>query len=214
MKKGWSISATEHSTVTSWGRENEFNMIEHYLECNKGSGIIACVLDSYDIYKAVNFVTAVLKHKIESDEYPTFVIRPDSGNPIDVIGNILEIMKQNGVAYKNNSKGYKVFDKYRIIWGDGICPKTINQILDFVISKGYSAENIAFGSGGDLMQKLDRDTCKFAIKCSAAKVNGQWRDVFKDPITDQGKKSKAGVLTSDDLQTVYLNGVVTCNQVF
>lgn len=214
IEKGWSIPATEHSTVTSWGRENEFKMIDNYLEVNKGNPIIACVLDSYDIYNAVDYITTgAFKDKVESDDYPTFVIRPDSGEPSFVLGQILGIMEKNKVAYKTNSKGYRVFDKYRLIWGDGIDPKAIHNILGGMLKLGYSAENIAFGSGGDLMQKLDRDTCKFAIKCSAAKVNGQWRDVFKDPITDQGKRSKAGLLTSDYLKTVYLNGEVTCNTV-
>ncbi len=199
---------TEHSTITSWGRENELQAIEHWLEINKGSPIIACVMDSYDIYKAVDYVTTTLKDKIESPEYPIFVIRPDSGEPVPVLTKILFLMEENKVGFKVNSKGFKVFDKYRIIWGDGITPKQILVILNFVISQGYSAENIAFGSGGDLMQNLNRDTCKFAIKCSAAKINGDYVDVFKDPITDHGKKSKAGVLTSPELQTVFLNGTV------
>jgi len=42
------------------------------------------------------------------------------------------------------------------------------------------------------MQNVNRDTCKFAIKASAIKVNGEWRDVYKDPITDPGKKSLRG----------------------
>lgn len=215
IKKGWSIPATEHSTITSWGRDGEFYMYKNYLEINKGNPIVACVMDSYNIYKALEFITSgEMKQKIESPEYPVWVIRPDSGEPINVIRQILDIMQDNKVAFTTNSKGFKVFNKYRIIWGDGINPKTIMQILNFVISKGYSAENIAFGSGGDLMQKLDRDTCKFAIKCSAAKINGVYVDVFKDPITDSGKKSKAGVLTSPELKTVFKNGVVTCNTVF
>lgn len=214
IKKGGSIPATEHSTITSWGKDNEYQAIEHWVEINKGTPIIACVMDSYDIYDSVHFATTALKDKIESVDYPVFVIRPDSGEPNFVIGEILKIMQKNNVAFKVNSKGYKVFDKYRIIWGDGITPKQILVILNFVLSQGYSAENIAFGSGGDLMQRVDRDTCKFAIKCSAAKVNGVWRDVFKDPITDHGKKSKSGVLTSPELKTVFKNGVATCNTVF
>lgn len=222
---GFSIPATEHSTVTSWGRENEFEMIENYLETYKDSPIIACVLDSYDIYKAVDFVTSgKMKEKIESNDYPTFVIRPDSGNAFKVIGKILKIMLKNNISYKINSKGYMVFDKYKIIWGDGITPERIKNILmqytgvnfrfkklpksfekilgyiyfeniekfDTIGIKGFSAENFAFGSGGDLMQNVNRDTCKFAIKCSAIKVNGQWRDVYKDPITDKGKTSLKG----------------------
>jgi len=192
---GFSIPATEHSTVTSWGKENEHRMIATYLENNKGNPIIACVLDSYNIYDAVNFVTSTLKVKIESPEYPIFVIRPDSGDQITVIGKILDIMEHNEVDYTINAKGYKMFNKYRIIWGDGVTPETINKILTFVADRGYAAGNMAFGSGGDLMQNLTRDTSKFAIKCSAVNINGVWQDVYKDPITDAGKKSKRGRLT-------------------
>ncbi len=215
VKKGWSIPATEHSTVTSWGKDNEYRMIDKYLEDNKGQPIIACVMDSYDIYAAVDYISSgERRSKILSDEYPTFVIRPDSGSPTEVIMRILGTLKDNNIPYTLNSKGYKVLTKYRIIWGDGIDPKTIMRILNVVISLGYSAENIAFGSGGDLMQKLDRDTQKFAIKCSAAKVKGEWRDVFKDPITDPGKKSKKGVFVSENLVTVFENGVIVCNTEF
>lgn len=200
---GYSIPATEHSTVTSWGKDGEFKMIENYLETYKSNPIIACVLDSYDIYKAVDFVTSgIMKKKIESDDYPVFVIRPDSGEPIEVITKILSIMRKNNVIYTVNSKGYIIFNKYRIIWGDGVTPLQINAILEefctnqnissFETVPTYSAENFAFGSGGDIMQNINRDTCKFAIKASAIKVDGKWEDIYKDPITDKGKKSLKG----------------------
>lgn len=194
---GFSIPATEHSTVTSWGREGEYAMITNYLEKSKGLPIIACVMDSYDVYKATDYVTTVLKDKIESDAYPTFVIRPDSGEPLEVIAGILDIMEKNNVSYTVNAKGYKVFDKYRLIWGDGITPETINAILTYVtVWRKYAATNIAFGSGGDLCQNVNRDTAKFAIKCSSATIDGKEIDVFKDPITDQGKASKKGRQTT------------------
>jgi nicotinamide phosphoribosyltransferase len=193
---GFSIPASEHSTVTSWGREKEYDMIENYVETYKGSAIIACVMDSYDIFKSVNFITSgKMKEKIESDEYPIFVIRPDSGNPVEVIGAIINIMEDNSVAFDVNEKGYKVWRKYRIIWGDGINMDTIKEILEYVTERGYSSDNIAFGSGGWLMQQHDRDTQKFAIKCSAIKVDGEIREVFKDPITDHGKRSKKGIIS-------------------
>jgi nicotinamide phosphoribosyltransferase len=205
---GMSIPASEHSTVTSWGRENEYKMIANYLETYKSSYIIACVLDSYDIYKAVDFVTSgAMKYKIESNDYPIFVIRPDSGDMMDVMIKILQIMNKNGVKKTRNSKGYVVFDKYRIIWGDGITPAQIDKFLTAVTKIGYSATNFAFGSGGDIMQNVTRDTCKFAIKCSAIKVNGEWKDVYKDPITDQGKKSLKGRIEGKDFVTVFHNGL-------
>jgi len=212
---GSSIPASEHSTVTSW--DNEFSMYEEYLEESKirGYQIIACVLDSYNIYDAVNFVTSGnMKQRIESDDYPVFVIRPDSGDPVTVINSILNIMEKNNVAYRLNSKNYKVFSKYRIIWGDGITPKTIANILYSAQQRGYAADNFAFGSGGDLMQNITRDTCKFAIKCSAAKVNGEWRDVYKNPITDPGKVSKRGLVTNPKMRPVYRNGELLINDSF
>ena len=57
---------------------------------------------------------------------------------------------------------------------------------------GWSANNIAFGSGGGLLQKMNRDTQKCAFKCSLATVDNKDIDVFKDPITAPGKKSKKG----------------------
>lgn len=192
---GYSIPATEHSTVTSWGRDHEFAMIDNYLETYKSCKIIACVLDSYDIYKAVDYVTSALKKKIESDDYPIFVIRPDSGDPIEVIRDILIIMVKNGVSRKLVGGKY-LFDKYRIIWGDGINYEQIDLILDCLTAAGYAPENIAFGSGGDLMQKLNRDTHQFAIKCSQAVVNGEHRDVYKDPATASSKRSKKGLLST------------------
>lgn len=191
---GYSIPASEHSTVTSWGKLLEFDMIMNYLEKFKGNPIIACVLDSYDIFNATRKVTSgEFKKKIESDEYPILVMRPDSGNAVDVVRQMLEICTQNNVAYTLNSKELKVMNKYRIIYGDGITPEVIAQIIEVAVEMGYAPDNLAFGSGGDLMQNINRDTCKFAIKCSSVTFeDGTTRDVFKDPITDQGKKSKKG----------------------
>nr|WP_315981873.1 hypothetical protein [Aliamphritea spongicola] len=59
--------------------------------------------------------------------------------------------------------------------------------------RGLSADNIAFGMGGELLQKVNRDTLNFAMKTSAVNIAGQWRDVYKDPVTDSGKRSKKAV---------------------
>lgn len=198
---GFSITATEHSTVTSWGEDREFDFYNNYLEINKNKPIIACVMDSYDIYKAVDFITSgEIKQKIESEEYPIFVIRPDSGKPLNVINVIINIIEENSVAFTLNSKGYKVWNKYRLIWGDGVTPEEIENILEYVTSRGYSSENIAFGSGGDLMQNINRDTLGFAVKCSSIELETEngivSRDVFKQPITDKGKVSKKGKVTT------------------
>jgi len=82
-----------------------------------------------------------------------------------------------------------------VIQGDGVNPDSIRLILERITHARYSADNIAFGMGGALLQKLDRDTQKFALKCSAARIDGKWMDVFKDPVTDHAKASKRGRLT-------------------
>jgi nicotinamide phosphoribosyltransferase len=100
------------------------------------------------------------------------------------------------IGTPKNMKGYKVLPKYfRLIQGDGNKNEdSIREVLHALLSNGYSASNIAFGMGGGLLQQVDRDTQRFAYKCSAATVNGQEIKVFKDPITDKGKRSKAGRL--------------------
>ena len=90
-----------------------------------------------------------------------------------------------------NGKGYRVLNHVRVIQGDGINPDTIRAILQRITGDGYAADNVAFGMGGALLQRLDRDTQKFALKCSAARVDGEWVDVC-DPVTDAGKTSKRG----------------------
>merc|ERR1712150_279588 len=81
------------------------------------------------------------------------------------------------------------------IQGDGINIDSLQIILQAMKDKGWGADNLAFGSGGALLQKLHRDTQKCTFKCSYAIVNGAGVDVIKDPITDPGKKSKKGRLT-------------------
>ena len=80
------------------------------------------------------------------------------------------------------------------IQGDGIDEQTIRQILGNLDVDGYSAENVAFGMGGALLQKVDRDTQRFAYKASAGLIDGAYRGIYKDPVTDPGKRSKDGVL--------------------
>lgn len=188
------VPATEHSTITSWGKKREFMFVDNFLEKYKRRAIIACVGDSYDIYNFTDKVTSgSFKQKIESSDYPTFVIRPDSGYAVEVINRMLDIMERNNAGFTINSKGFKVFNKYRILWGDGITMETMEDILSTMILRHYSTENFVFGSGGYLMQQHDRDTLGFAIKCSSIEFNdGTSIDVFKDPITAPNKISKKG----------------------
>lgn len=206
---GISIPASEHFTMTSWGKENEVEAYRNMLRQYRDSPVLACVSDSYDIYNACrNLWGDLLRDEVieRGKEGKLTVIRPDSGNPPEVVLECLKILEDRfGVT--ENSKGYKVLNHgVRIIQGDGVDYEVIAQVLGKARGAGFSASNINFGCGGALLQKLDRDTQKFAFKCSAVKVDGQWRDVFKDPVTDKGKVSKKGrlklVQNGDNVTTV------------
>lgn len=204
---GFSIPASEHSTMTSWEREGELdayaNMVKQFGEKGK---LFAVVSDSYDIYNAVsNIWGKELKEKVKQSG-ATLIIRPDSGEPREIV---LEVMKRTYEAFGGykNSKGYIVLDdSVRIIQGDGVDTEAIRDILEILKNEGFSCENIAFGMGGGLLQHPNRDTLKFAMKASAICVDGAWRDVYKDPITDSGKRSKKGRLSlTKEFETVRID---------
>ena len=192
---GFSIPAAEHSTITSWGRENEVEAYRNMLrQFARPGAIVAVVSDSYDIFHAIgeHWGRALKEEVIASGA--TVVIRPDSGDPVAVVHQCLELLEE-AFGHTVNGKGFKVLNHVRVIQGDGINPTSIRAILERVTSAGYATDNVAFGMGGALLQQLNRDTQKFALKCSAARVNGQWIDVYKDPVTDKGKQSKRGRMT-------------------
>jgi len=191
---GFSIPAMEHSTVTSWGRENEVASYRNMIKQNaKPGGLVACVSDSYDIFAACEKWGTELKQDV-IDSGATVVIRPDSGDPATVVNECLAILDKN-FGHTVNEKGFKVLNNVRVIQGDGITIQSIRSIIFTITMSGYSVDNVAFGQGGALLQIVNRDDQKFAMKCSAALVNGEWVDVFKDPITDAGKQSKKGRVT-------------------
>ena len=192
---GFSIPAAEHSTITSWGRDGEVDAYRNMLtNFARPGSIVAVVSDSYDVFNACeNLWGGELKQQI-IDSGATLVIRPDSGDPEAICVKVIKIL-DNKFGHTVNAKGYKVLNNVRIIQGDGVNENVIRSILGHYAVLGYSADNIAFGMGGALLQGIDRDTQKFAMKCSAAEINGTWVDVQKDPITDAGKKSKAGRVT-------------------
>jgi len=203
----YSVFATEHSTTTAnadGSTKKEIVFIERMLIENPDAPIMSFVADSYDVFNFTDKVTAPsswIRETIESRPNQKFIIRPDSGKAKKVIKQMIEIMDSNGVfdieIMGQDGIMRKASSNYGILWGDGITPKTIKKILKMVIKMGYAAENMVFGSGGDIMQNLNRDSQRFAIKCSSiTRPDGTEQDVFKNPITDPSKASKKGRITT------------------
>jgi len=195
---GFSIPAAEHSTMTAWLQENEAlaytNMLDQFAK--EPNQLVAVVSDSYDLNYAVKEIWGKqLKERVLNSGC-TIIVRPDSGDPAKVSAETIRLLA-DAYGYSLNDKGYLVLNKaVRVIQGDGISsPEEIERILAHITKLGFSTDNLAFGMGGGLLQKCDRDTFKFAMKCSACLVGTAWRDVYKDPVDAPWKKSLAGRLT-------------------
>ncbi len=237
---GLSVPATEHSICTLKGEEGELDVFKHVLE-QFPSGIVACVSDSYNIFRAAGeYWGEELKAQVLERE-GTLVIRPDSGDPIQTLLQLFTILFEK-FGYTTNQKGYKVLPgQVRVIQGDGVNYDSIVQIYEALKEAKISAENLVLGMGGALLQKLDRDTQKFALKCSYAEIAGKGVIVQKRPtelnengeLTKSFKTSKAGRLKlvkengefktigekeqphlSDELVTVFENGAVVKTYAF
>merc|ERR1712087_622291 len=190
---GTSIPAAEHSTITSWEKPGEVaafrNMLEAYPE-----GLVAVVSDSYDVFNACKNLWGTELVDLIKTRKGRLVIRPDSGDPPVIVCQLLDILGEK-FGFSETSTGHKLLPPFvRLIQGDGVSYETIPVILQAMMDKGWAAGNVAFGSGGALLQKINRDTQKCAFKCCEAIVDGKPRNVFKDPITDKGKQSKKGQL--------------------
>lgn len=192
----FSIPAAEHSTVTILGKEGEVKQFKRMLDkFAKPGSLVAIVSDGYNIYNACDDIWGKQLKQQVIDSGALVIIRPDSGIPEEVVLECLKLLEKN-FGSTVNAKGYRVLNNVRVIQGDGINEESIVRILEAALAAGFSADNIAFGMGGALLQIVNRDTQKFAMKASAACIDGEWVDVFKDPVTDPGKTSKKGRLNT------------------
>lgn len=224
---GHSVPATEHSVMTSYGPDGEDKIFAELLR-EFPTGILSVVSDSYHIYRAVSEIIGEQFRDQILRRDGVFVVRPDSGNPVATTWNVL-VALDDKFGSTVNDKGYRVLNpKVRVIWGDGIDAAGIDEILAYATKHGgrrrYSAENLVFGMGGGLLQKVNRDTQRFAFKCSWQQRAGIGHNIYKQPVAG-GKGSKPGrlalvnrnglttipesMVTSDDenlLETVFEDG--------
>lgn len=225
---GYSVLAAEHSTITSHGKMNESYAYAQIINETPDEMTVSLVCDSYDAINAVSNIFGKELREVIMKRKGKVVIRPDSGNPVEMAIKTVEILWERfgGVV---NANGYKVLDPHvGVIYGDYISPNMIDKIMhSLVLDKKFAPSNLIFGMGGELLAKKSRDDLGFSFKCSCAKVGGEWRDVYKEPKTDMFKVSKRGKLRlvknksggfetlpkgnseGDELVRVFCNGEVT-----
>ena len=196
----FSVPATEHSVMTAQGEDGELDLVSNLID-KYPTGILSVVCDSYNTQRFVTYYCRELKDKILNRQPNAigvckFVVRPDSlrssyDTPESQMVEFTTIL-EDIFGTTINSKGFKVLNsKVGLLWGDGIDPQGIMKICKAVIDAGYSVDHLVFGMGGGLLQKVNRDTERFAFKCSAQKRNGKWVTIQKNPL-DVSKRSKAG----------------------
>lgn len=209
-----SVNATEHSVMCAGSKDDEIGTFRRLLETYP-TGILSVVSDTWDLWKVCTNHVAELKDLILSRD-GKLVIRPDSGNPADIVCglNTVEIHdydtpNKEHPSWKGvvellwdvfggtvNEQGYKVLDPHiGVIYGDSITLERADEICRRLASKGFASTNIVLGVGSFTYQYNTRDTFGFAMKATYVEVDGVGREIFKDPITDDGtKKSATGLL--------------------
>jgi nicotinamide phosphoribosyltransferase len=193
-----SVAASEHSIMTQDGPKGEHTIARRII-ANHHNEIVSLVADSYDYYA---FVKAMCDDADHVKRYQVnLVIRPDSvtkdhPTPASLVLWTLGCLAER-LGVTETSTGHRL-TRYKVLWGDGIDADGIKTITNAACAAGYAAQNLVFGMGGGLLQKVNRDTERFAIKCSAKEISTdanelQWVPVQKDPL-DASKASKAGRL--------------------
>ncbi len=215
-----SVNATEHSVMCAGGKEDEVETF-HRLLNTYPTGILSVVSDTWDLWKVCTEHVVTLKEEILARD-GKLVIRPDSGDPVDILCgtqifedndhyNDYELSREAILSPEEkgviellwdvfggtiNEQGYKVLDSHiGAIYGDSITIDRADEICKRLEAKGFASTNVVLGIGSFTYQYNTRDTFGFAMKATYVEVNGEAREIFKDPITDDGtKKSATGLL--------------------
>lgn len=235
-----SVAATEHSVVSAGGSDNELGTFKRLLDLYP-TGIISAVSDTWDLWNVLTNILPTLKRDIMGRN-GKLTIRPDSGDPRDIICGINTKSKVNGQfkyltdALVNtspsdkgvvellwdvfggtiNAKGYKVLDPHiGAIYGDSITLERAAEICERLKCKGFASTNVVLGIGSFTYQYNTRDTFGFAMKATKAVIKGKEYDLFKKPITDNGEKFSATgwlAVLKDENSELYLKEKATLQE--
>lgn len=211
-----SVNATEHSVMCAGTKEDEIGTFRNLMKTYP-KGILSVVSDTWDLWKVLAEYLPKLKNEILARD-GKLVIRPDSGDPVDIIcGEVRQIggllPKDKGVVEllweifggTINKEEFKVLDPHiGAIYGDSITTERAEQICKRLHDKGFATTNVVLGIGSFTYQFNTRDTFGFAMKATSVVVEGERREIFKDPITDDGiKKSAKGLIRVDLVDGTY-----------
>lgn len=206
---GTSIAATEHSIQCSY--DSDMNYLTQIVTRVHPTGMVSVVSDGYDFWDVIGRILPALKSKIMARDGKV-VIRPDSGDPVKIVcgdpdakpgsleykGAVEALWDIFGGTYTNKQfdegSGYKLLDSHiGLIYGDAITLRRAEEICQRLANKGFASINVVFGIGSYTYQYNTRDTFGFAIKSTLCQVNGEEKQIFKNPKTDDGtKKSQKG----------------------
>jgi len=205
---GTSVPATEHSIQCAYGDDEKY--LKRMLSEVHPSGIVSIVSDGYDFWDVITRVVPSLKKEIMARKGgpvgDKVVIRPDSGDPVLIVcgdpsaevgtpeykGAVQCLYEIFGGT--ESSTGFKVLDSHiGLIYGDAITLKRAEEIMSRLQAKGFASTNVVFGIGSYTYQYNTRDTFGFALKSTLCVINGEEKQIFKNPKTDDGtKKSQKG----------------------
>lgn len=203
---GGSVAATEHSVMSMGTMDDELGTFRRLITEVYPNGIVSIVSDTWDLWKVLTGYLPALQKEIAGRDGKV-VIRPDSGDPADIICGDPEgktEQERKGVIEllwdvfggSVNGKGYRELPPYiGAIYGDSITPERATMICERLKTKGFASTNVVLGIGSYTYQYNTRDTFGFAMKATYGEVNGTGREIYKDPVTDDGgKKSAKGLL--------------------
>lgn len=207
---GTSVPATEHSVMCANGSTttaDEIRTLKRLITEKYPTGIISVVLDTRDFWNAVLNVVGSLKTEIMARD-GKLVIRPDSGDPVKIVigdSNAKTPPEQKGLISllwemfggTQTKMGYGVLDSHiGSIYGDAITYPRAEAICAGLKTKKLASTNLVYGIGSYTYQHNTRDTFGMAMKTTFCKVNGDQRQLFKAPATDDGTKTSQKGLTA------------------
>jgi len=198
---GGSVPATEHSVMCSGSKDGEIETFKRLITEVYPSGIVSIVSDTWDLWKVCTEYLSELKETILARDGKV-VIRPDSGDPVDIIcGNpngrtenerkgVVELL-WDVFGGTETKKGYKLLDSHiGAIYGDSITRQRATEICQRLMDKGFASQ-VVFGIGSFTYQYNTRDTFGIAMKATYIEIGDKSREIFKKPITDDGTKISA-----------------------